>query len=484
MNEREPHEIWIACLAVLKDLVAQSIYKTYLEPCDVVSYDGRELKIFVPSDYYRQYIEEKLILALRRALNHVLGKQVPISYLVAVKRGATEAESTSVQYPASPQYPRRNQNVMLGPSSAEAKREQRGIVRNVTVDPQLHPDFCYEHFAMGEGNRVAYQACKQTLQDFSSQRMKVPLFFFGDPGVGKTHLMQSMGLEFRKLFPNYVVQYITANQFTKLFTEVCTRKKKGEKEAIDEFEAYYESINLLLVDDLQELSVRYYTQDFLLNILERMQRNNSQIVFASAQAPAMLSGFRESLLSRLKSGTVIGIQPLDLSKRVEILRQRAQRDGIDNIPPQVFEYMATYVPSNIRELIGVYTSLVANATFAQRAITIALTQEVMKNTVGERTIAPLTIEEIKQVVSKYFHLRADELCETTRRANIVEPRQIAMFLAKEYTQTPLAAIGQQLGRKSHSTVLHATKAVKDRIDCSKEFREDIENIKRELRITE
>ena len=215
-----------------------------------------------------------------------------------------------------------------------------------------------------------------------------------------------------------------------------------------------------------------------------MQRNNSQIVFASAQAPAMLSGFRESLLSRLKSGTVIGIQPLDLSKRVEILRQRAQRDGIDNIPPQVFEYMATYVPSNIRELIGVYTSLVANATFAQRAITIALTQEVMKNTVGERTIAPLPIEEIKQVVSKYFHLRADELCETTRRANIVEPRQIAMFLAKEYTQTSLAAIGQQLGRKSHSTVLHATKAVKDRIDCSKEFREDIENIKRELRITE
>ena len=482
MNEKTPHELCLDCLAILKDLVSQSIYQTYFEPCDIVSYDGREVKILVPSDHYHEYIEDKQITKLRRALLKVFGKELLITYRVSVKRGNSASESTSAQYPAKPEYPQRNQNIVVLPTEA-ARREQNAGARNVTVDPQLHPDFCYEHLATGAGNNIAYGVCRQAVREFSSQRMKEPLFFFGEPGVGKTHLIQSMGLEFRKLFPNCVVLYVTANQFTELFSDACWRKRvKGENEAVNEIESYYKSIDLLIIDDLQELATRYTTQNFLSSIIEHLQRNNGQFVCASSQAPANLASFRGGLLSQLKSGRVIPIESLDLEKRVEILQQRARRDGIEHFPDEVFHYISQHVRSNIRELIGVYTSLVAIATFSQREITLALAQEVMKNNVGEQMLSKLTIDDIKRVVSQYYRLRTDELCETTRRAEIVEPRQIAMYLAKEYTQTPLIGIGEQLGRKSHSTVLHATKTVRDRMDSSKEFRERVEAIKKELHI--
>ena len=482
MNDKTPHELWLDCLAILKDLVPQVIYQTYFEPCDIVYYDGREVKILVPSDYYHEYIEDKQISKLRRALFKVFGKDLLITYRVSVKRGSGTLDSTSAQYPAKPEYPQRNQNTVVLPTE-EARKEQNAGARNITIDPQLHPDFCYEHLVTGGGNSIAYGVCRQAVQEFSSHRMKDPLFFFGDPGVGKTHLIQSMGLEFRKLFPNLIVHYVTANQFTELFSDACLRKRmKGENEAVNEIEAYYKSINLLIVDDLQELATRYTTQNFLSNIIEHMQRNNCQFVCASSQAPANLVSFRGGLLSQLKSGRIIPIESLDLEKRVEVLQQRAKRDGIEHFPEEVFHYMSEHVRSNIRELIGVYLSLMAMATFSQRAITLELAKEVIKNNVGEQMLTKLTIDDIKRVVSQYYRLRVDELCETTRRAEIVEPRQIAMFLAKEYTQTPLMGIGEQLGRKSHSTVLHATKTVQDRMDSSREFQERVEAIKKELHI--
>ncbi len=481
MNERDPKEIWSACLKILKDLVTPQIYSSYFEPLEIVEYNGKDLLILVPSEHYRQYIEDKLIAHLRRALHKVLGKNVSIYY--RIKMGNSGRNTASPRYPATPQYPRRNQNVVVFPTQ-ETQHQRTVVARNITVDPQLQTEFCFEYLIKGEGNMAAYKACKNVIAEYASPRTKLPLYFFGNTGVGKTHLIQSLGLEFRKLFPNKVVQYITANQFTQQFTEVCARKKKGEKEAINDFEILYESINMLVIDDIQELAGRYATQDFLLNIIERMQQNAGQLILASTQPPAYLTGFRESLLSRLKSGPAIQIVHLDKAKRAEILRERAQRDGIEDFPEDVIEYIAQYIKSNVRELIGVYLSLIANATFAQKTITLELAQEVMTQIVGERALTKITLDDIKSGIAKIYKLRIDELCENTRRANIVEPRQIAMYLAIEHTSASLAAIGQNLGKRSHSTVLHAAKTIRDRMDSSKEFREKVENIKKELHISD
>lgn len=481
MNERDPKEIWSACLKILKDLVTPQIYSSYFEPLDIVEYNGKDLLFLVPSEHYRQYIEDKLIDHLRRALHKVLGKNVSIYY--RVRMGNSGNNTASPRYPAAPQYPRRNQNVVVFPT--QGLQHQRTVVaRNITVDPQLQTEYCFEYFIKGEGNLAAYKACKSVIADYELPRTKLPLFFFGNSGVGKTHLIQSVGLEFRKLYPNKAVQYITANQFTQQFTEVCARKKKGEKEAINEFESLYGAINMLIIDDIQELAARYATQDFLLNIIERMQHTHGQLIVASTQPPAYLTGFRESLLSRLKSGPAIQIQHLDKTKRAEILRERALRDGIEDFPNEVIEYIAQYIKTNVNELIGVYLSLIANATYGQKGITLELAQEVITHIVGEGALTQITLDDIKSGIAKIYKLRIDELCENTRRANIVEPRQIAMYLAIEYTGTSLAAIGQNLGKRSHSTVLHAAKTVKDRMDSSKEFKEKVENIKKELHISE
>lgn len=481
MTERAPAEIWEECLRVLKELVSQQIYLTYFETIEVVAYDGADIYLRVPSEHYKQYIEEKLISHLRRAINKVVGRNVKIFYQVTIKRGDSPSASTSACYPAAPQYPRRNQNVVVLPHTQS--RGQHGTARNITIDPQLHPEFCYEYLILGDGNIAAYKATKNVLNEFSALRTKMPLYFFGSPGVGKTHLIQSLGLEFRKLYPNKVVQYITSNQFTQQFTEVCARKKKGDKEAITDFESYFHTIDLLILDEVQELSARYATQEFLLNIIEHLQQANGQLIVASSVPPAYLTGFRDSLLTRLRSGSLLSIQQLEKPKRVEMLRERAQRDGINNIPEEVLDYIAQYI-SNARELIGVYLSLVANSTFAQREFTLELAQEIITNQVGAKALEQLTLEDIKTGVAKFYKLRLEELCEVTRRANIVEPRQIAMFLAKNYTQTPLTTIGLQLGKKSHSTVLHAAKTIQDRMDSSKEFRERVEQIKRELQIND
>lgn len=480
MNERDPKEIWSACLKILKDYVTPQIYSSYFEPLEIIEYNGKDLLFLVPSEHYRQYIEDKLIEHLRRALNKVLGKNVSIYY--RIKMGNSGANAGSPRYPAAPQYPRRNQNVIVFPR--QDAQHQRRVARNITVDPQLQTEYCFEYLIKGEGNLAAYQACKNVITEYSQPHTRQPLFFFGNSGVGKTHIIQSVGLEFRKLFPNKVVQYITANQFTQQFTDVCARKKKGEKEAINEFEGLYASINMLIIDDIQELAARYATQDFLLNIMERMQHTQGQLIVASTQPPAYLTGFRESLLSRLKSGPAIQILHLDKAKRMEILKARAERDGIEDFPDDVIEYIAQHIKTNVNELIGVYLSLIANATFGQKSITLALAQEVITHIVGERALTQLTLDDIKSGIAKIYKLRLDELCENTRRASIVEPRQIAMYLAIEHTGASLAAIGQNLGKRSHSTVLHAAKTVRDRMDSSKEFREKVENIKKTLNIVD
>lgn len=481
MNEQEPKEIWSACLKILKDLVTTPIYSSYFEPLEIVKYDEKGLLFLVPSEHYKQYIDEKLIDHLRRAIHKVLGKNVDIFY--RINMGNRGSASSAPCYPSTPQYPRRNQNVVVFPThSTEQQRTQ--VPRSITVDPQLQTEYCFEYLIKGAGNMAAYQACKSIIADYESPHTKLPLFIFGNAGVGKTHLIQSVGLEFRKLYPNKAVQYITANQFTQQFTEVCARKKKGEKEAINKFESLYSSIHLLILDDIQELSSRYATQDFLLNIMERMPHRHGQLIVASSQPPAYLSGFRESLLSRLKSGPSIPIQHLDKAKRAEILRERAQRDGIEDFPSDVIDYIAHHIKTNVNELLGVYLSLIANSTFGQKGITLELAQEVITHIVGESALTQITIDDIKNGIAKIYKLRTDELCENTRRANIVEPRQIAMYLAIEYTGVSLAAIGQNLGKRSHSTVLHAAKTVKDRMDSSKDFREKVESIKKELHITD
>lgn len=477
MNSRHPQEIWQTCLNSVKAIVSPYIFATYIESIEFVKFENDKLYLRVPSEYYQRYIEDNLIKHIRNALIQILGKDPKIYYFIK------QTESDFSLVPAAPDYPRRNQNVVVTTPTTPKNRTNQSVTRNFTVDPQLLPQFCYEYFIVGDGNMAAYKASKSIVADYPSQRAKPPLFVFGSTGVGKTHLIQSLGFEFRKLYPNKVVHYISVNQFTQRFTDACTRKKRGEKEAINDFEAYYDSINLLILDDIQELSSRFATQDFLLNIIENLQHTNGQLVVASSVSPASLTGFRETLLTRLKSGTVIQIQQLDKEKRAEILRLQASLDSIENIPDEVIDYIAQNITTSTRVLIGVYLSLVARTTFLQKEITLELAQEIITHIVGESLISPLTLDDIKNGVAKFYKLRVEELCENTRRANIVEPRQIAMFLAQQYTKSSLAAIGENLGKRSHSTVLHAVKAVNDRM-YDKEFRERLEQIKKELNISE
>ncbi len=328
-----------------------------------------------------------------------------------------------------------------------------------------------DSFIEGSCNRLAKSAGMAIAQRPGGTAFN-PLLIYGGSGLGKTHLAQAIGLEVKQNFPDKVVLYVSTNIFQTQFTEAVRRNE------VNDFLHFYQLIDVLILDDIQELAGKTGTQNTFFHIFNHLHQSGKQLILTCDKAPAELEGMEDRLLSRFRWGLAAEIKVPDFETRKEIVLNKARKDGID-FSEDIIEYICKYVNNNVRELEGAMISLLAQSTFNKRDLTLDVVQDILGKMVRKQT-EELTVGRIQQVVCEHFKIPEELLQTKTRKREVVQARQLAMYFSKNYTKYSLSYIGNQIGKKDHATVLYACKAVTDLIETDRNFKILVEEIQRKL----
>jgi chromosomal replication initiator protein len=345
-------------------------------------------------------------------------------------------------------------------------------IKKMNIDPRLNPEYSFDNFVEGECNRLARSAGFAVANNPGGTAFN-PLLIYGESGLGKTHLAQAIGIEIKDKFPDKTVLYVPANRFQTQFVEAIRNNTKND------FLHFYQMIDVLVIDDVHEFAGKEKTQDIFFHIFNHLHQSGKQLILTSDKAPVELQGLEQRLLSRFKWGLSADLQVPDFETRVAILEQKIYKDGI-LLPPEVIEYIATHITDNVRELEGALISLLAQSTLNKKEITLNLAKEMIDKLI-KNTKREVSIDYIQKVVCNYFDVPVDSLQSKTRKREIVQARQVAMFFSKNLTKSSLATIGLQIGGKDHATVLHACKTVNNLIETDKQFKNQIDEIEKKLK---
>ena len=344
-------------------------------------------------------------------------------------------------------------------------------LKRVRIDPQLNPNYTFSTFIEGECNRLARSAGMSVAVNPGTTPFN-PLYIYGDSGLGKTHIAQSIGHEVLQRHPELQVLYVSMNKFQAQFQ---TAHKRGE---IPDFIHFYQMIDVLIIDDIQELTGKPGTQNVFFNIFNHLHLSGKQLILTSDKPPVELKDIEDRLLTRFKWGLSTQLNQPDHDTKVKIIRAKAQKMGAQ-ISEEIVQFLADNISANVREIEGALSSLVANASFLGKKITITLAKEILKVYV-QFNRREITIDHIKKVVCEHMGLDAETFNSPKRTREIAQARQIAMYLSKQHTKAPLTAIGAAIGGKNHATVLHACKAISNLMETDKLFRYQVEEIEKKV----
>jgi chromosomal replication initiator protein len=342
----------------------------------------------------------------------------------------------------------------------------------MNIDPRLNAEYSFDNFVEGECNRLARSAGFAVANNPGGTAFN-PLLIYGDSGLGKTHLAQAIGIEIKDKFQDKTVLYVPANRFQTQFVEAIRNNTKND------FLHFYQMIDVLIIDDVHEFAGKEKTQDIFFHIFNHLHQSGKQLILTCDKPPVELQGLEQRLLSRFKWGLSADLQIPDYETRVSILRQKTYKDGII-LPDEVVEYIATHITDNVRELEGALISLLAQSTLNKKEITLVLAKEMIDKLI-KNTKREVSIDYIQKVVCNYFDVPVDSLQSKTRKREIVQARQVAMYFSKNLTKSSLATIGSQIGGKDHATVLHACKTVNNLVETDKQFKGQIEEIEKKLK---
>ena len=472
----EHKSVWEKCLNVIKDNVPGSSFKTWFEPIEPVKLENQVLTIQVPSAFFYEYLEEQFIDILRKTLRMVIGNGAKLEYNV-VMGNQNSSQPYTVSYPTN-----NNTKIQNRPLTIPLKSDDKPSIRNpfiipgiqkLQIDPQLKPDNTFDNFVEGDCNRLARSAGYAVAQNPGGTAFN-PLMIYGNSGLGKTHLAQAIGIEAKERFPDKVVLYVNANKFQTQFTEATRNNNRND------FLNFYQMVDILILDDVHEFAGKEKTQETFFHIFNHLHQMGKQLILTSDKPPIELKGMEQRLLSRFKWGLTADLQMPDFETRMEILRRKTYKDGI-KLSEEVLEYIASHVSNNVRELEGALVSLLAQSMLNKREITLELAAKLI-NKLVKNSKRELSIEYISKVVCDYFNMPVEALQTKTRKREIVQARQIAMYFSKSLTKYSLASIGAQIGSKDHATVLHACKTVNNLKDTDKNFRLFVEDIEKKLKM--
>lgn len=468
MTDQERHiAVWANCLQIIENNIDPQQFNTWFKLIRPVSLQGAKLTVEVPSDFFREYIESAYKDLIRLTIRRAIGADAQLFYLV---RPVQNREGMVL--PAGQSITPTNNPVSIPtyqPSGTPSPFVFPGTQR-LRINPRLNPVYSFGNLVEGDCNKLGVSA-GESISSAPGKTPFNPLFLFGGPGLGKTHIAQAIGIDIKERFQDLQVLYVTGNEFKTQYMDAV----KGNR--IVDFIAFYQRIDVLIVDDIQDL-VGQGSQNTFFNVFNHLHQNGKQLIFTSDRAPVDLQNFEERLLSRFKWGLSVELSRPDYQTRLEMLRARALREGVP-LSEEVLTFLASRIKTNFRELEGTLTSLVAYATLGHRDIDVELAQNVTGKIVGEQE-EDFSIELITQTVCEYFNITRDILLSKSRKRHIVQARQIAMYECRNLIQNcSLNTIGQELGGKDHATVLHACSTVQDLMSTDKLFRQwvdDIENM--------
>lgn len=461
-------EIWNECLRIIRQIIEPAQYETWFEPIKAVAFVDSRLTVEVPSDWFREYIESAYLDVLRKTLQRVIGPKAKLVYTFrsVSNQPAMRIPGQPVPTPENPAV-----TVMSQPTDRPSPFVYPGLPHKVKINPRLNPVYSFANLVVGECNKLGISA-GENISMAPGRTPFNPLFIFGGSGLGKTHLAQAIGIAVKERFPDLVVLYVTGNEFKTQYMDAVTVLNK-----LTDFMAYYMRIDVLIVDDIQAL-LGPRCQDAFFNVFNHLHQNGKQLIFTSDRAPADLRNFEDRLLSRFKWGLSVQLTQPDYATRLAMLRSRAEREGVV-IPDDVLEFIAGRVRKNFRELEGTLISLIAHSSVERGRPLMELAASITETLVGEEK-SDVNMEKVQSSVCEYFNISREELVSKSRKRQIVQARQIAMYLCRNLiSNCSLAAIGAEIGGKDHATVLHSCMTVSDLMATDKVFRKyvtDIENM--------
>jgi len=448
--------LWSKCLQTIKDNVSEQIFQTWFAPIVPLGYENHTLHISVPSQYYYEFLEEQFIDLLRKVLYRYFGEGTNLEYQVMVVQDThTTVDLVSSKRTILPQPPKTIVN----------KGMPQGIVSE--LDPHLNPECNFDTFIEGMSNKLARSVAEAVAKN--PGKTFNPYFIYGSSGVGKTHLANAIGLKVKELNPSARVLYVSAHLFKVQYTDSVRNN------TLNDFINFYQTIDVLIIDDIQEFAGNTKTQNTFFYIFNQLHQNGKQLVMTADRAPILLQGMEDRLITRFKWGMVAELEKPSLDLRKDILRSKVQRDGLE-FPDNVIDYVAEHVTGSVRDLEGIAISMMAQATIFNKDIDMELARQTVRKLsyVEEKEV---TIDDILDTVCKHYGLETAAIQTKSRKQEVVQARQIAMFLAKDNTDFSTARIGKLIGDRDHATVLHAFKTVKEREEVDKNFHEELEEIR-------
>jgi chromosomal replication initiator protein len=454
---------WNRCLDVIKANLPAEQFDVWFAPIVAVDFDqeNNRVTLRVPSQFFVEQIEGRYITILSAALKKVFGENVKLTYKFNVV-GSDDA--SAVEQNVDNSSTKLKQELKIRKPRVANPFEHDDALED--IDPQLNPRYTFENYCSSMSNRLAV-SIGQAIVEHPEVKTYNPLFVFGETGVGKTHLLQAIGIKLKENNPRTRVLYVSSRVFESQYTTAVQQKK------INDFINFYMSIDVLLLDDIQFFAGKPGTQNTFFHIFNLLHQHQRQLVMSSDCRPSELDGMEPRLISRFKWGMTVELQKPDFELRRKFLSMKAAQDGL-NISGEVLDFIATHVTESVRELEGVMVSLLAHATMLGQDITIELAKEVIGNTVR---VAPkqLTFEFIAETVANHYNLSTDLLYGKSRKREISDARQLVMYLAKKEAQMSSTSIGAKLDR-THATVLHACIQIEQRMSIEKDFSREVQAI--------
>ncbi len=464
-NTQTYNNMWQNCLDCIKAQTSEEEFVKWFQPIVPLEFDGTTLRLRVPNASYVYQIEKNYIPFLRPIISQIYGQHTRLHYAVPKNDSPSapavaESDATAISRFTTQTDTANIKNPFVIPG-----------LKKIIIDPQLNPNYTFATFIEGECNRLARSAAMSVAVTPGNNPFN-PLYIYGNSGLGKTHIVQSVGHEVRQRHPELQVLYVSMNKFQAQFQ---TAYKNGE---IPDFIHFYQMIDVLIIDDIQELTGKTGTQNAFFNIFNHLQLAGKQLILTSDKPPVELKDIEQRLLTRFKWGLSAQLNTPDYETKLKIIRIKARKLGAD-ISDEVVQFLAENISANVREIEGALSSLVANASFLGRKITVSLAKEILKVYV-QMNQKEVTIDRIIETVCQHLEISFDRFNSSERTREIAQARQIAMYLAKQHTKAPLTSIGAAIGGRNHATVLHSCKAVANLIETDKSFRALVEEIEKQV----
>jgi len=465
--EKNPKALWDNCLSLIREIVTEQQYKAWFAPIVFEKYDedSQTLLVQVPSMYVYEYLEQYYVGLLSKVLTRCFGQQIQLTYRIVTDKTNGLSQDVEAEAP-----------VAIEPAPATNRGNKAPTVLDAApqdLNPQLDIHKTFRNYIEGDSNKLP-RTVGLSIAEHPGKSTFNPFFVFGPSGCGKTHLINAIGVRCKEMYQHKRVLYVSARLFQVQFTDA------SRQNTVNDFINFYQTIDVLIIDDVQEWATAEKTVTTFFHIFDHLFRLGKQIILASDRPPVDLKWLQDRMLTRFSCGLIAELEKPNVQLCKDILDAKCRRDGL-KIPEDVIQFIAETANGSVRDLEGVINSLLAYSVVYNSNIDMRLAERIIKRAVKIDN-KPLTIDDILDKVCNHYGVSQQSIFSRSRKRDYVLVRQISMYLAQKYTKMPASRIGQLIGGRDHSTVIHSCSAIEQRLKIDKAFSSEVSSIENSFKL--